>query len=363
MTHLSDFLVVRERKYLHSAWVVVCAFALLLVQAHAQNSAYGNIYGKITDGSGAALVGVQIVASSPNVGGTFKAVSDGAGDYRLRELPPGEGYQIAVDFPGFDKYVRSGLIIRAGLNVTLDVALKVGSQQQTVEVNGEAPLLETQSAEQNINLSGELLRALPLSQRHDWSDVFQVTPGIISASSDAYGGQTYFLRGSENENHATLLDGIDIGSFQQNWPSNTISIGNEALGDIQIKIGANDASSPAAMGMVINLASPTGSDKFHGSVYYLIGPSSLNAGNVSGGVSAVESTNQPDFSLSGPVIKKRAWFFISGRYIDRDDGISRTSTQQTQLSALAPGYSPFSNQSRGFVFWPISMFRSMIAIV
>ena len=73
-------------------------------------------------------------------------------------------------------------------------------------------------------------------------------------------GQTYFLRGSENENHAALLDGMDIGSFEQNWPSNTISIANESLGDLQIKTGANDASSPAAMGMVINLASPVGSD-------------------------------------------------------------------------------------------------------
>ena len=68
------------------------------------------------------------------------------------------------------------------------------------------------------------------------------------------------------------MDGMDIGSFEQNWPSNTISIGNEALGDIEIKTGANDTLSPAAMGMVINLASPTGADQFHGSLVYLVGP-------------------------------------------------------------------------------------------
>jgi hypothetical protein len=99
-----------------------------------------------------------------------------------------------------------------------------------------------------------------------------LTPGILSASTDAYGGQVYFVRGSENENHATLLDGADIGSFQQNWPSNYIAMSTEALGDIQVKTGATDASSPSAMGMVINMATPTGGNSFHGAAALLASP-------------------------------------------------------------------------------------------
>jgi hypothetical protein len=241
-------------------------------------------------------------------------------------------------------------VVRAGLNVTVDIALNIGSQSQTVEVSGEAPLIDTQSAEQATNLSGELLRNIPITGRHDWSDSLQLTPGIISASSDAQGGQTYFLRGSENENHATLLDGMDIGSFGQNWPSNTISIANESLGDIQIKTGANDASSPAAMGMVINLGSPVGSDQYHGSLLYLIGPASLNGNNVPGGNAAASASQQPDFSFGGPIKKDRAWFFVSGRYIYRNDGISQTSTQTAYLQQIDPGFHSFPNESRGLVF-------------
>jgi hypothetical protein len=203
--------------------------------------------------------------------------------------------------------------------VTVDINLNVGSQSQTVQVSGDAPVIDTQSAEQAVNLSGELLRNIPITGRHDWSDSLQITPGIISASSDAQGGQTYFLRGSENENHATLLDGMDIGSFEQNWPSNTISIANESLGDIQIKTGANDASSPAAMGMVINMASPVGSDQYHGSFLYLIGPASLNANNVPGGNAAASATQQPDFSFGGPLKKQRAWFFLSSQRRNQSD--------------------------------------------
>jgi hypothetical protein len=213
-----------------------------------QTSADGTIHGRVVDSSGADLVGVSIVAHSSAVGGTFTASSDSEGNYRLTELPAGTDYVVQAEAQGFEKIARVGLVVRAGLNVTVDIAVKVGSQTQTVEVSGDAPVIDTQSAEQAVNLSGELLRNVPITGRHDWSDSLQITPGIISASSDGQGGQTYFLRGSKNENHATLLDGMDIGSFEQNWPSNTISIANESLGDIQIKTGANDASSPAAMG-------------------------------------------------------------------------------------------------------------------
>ena len=340
------------RSYWRSAVlaIVVGLFSFPLSTALAQTTADGTIHGHVADSSGAALVGVNIVAHSSTVGGTFKAVSDSEGNYRLTDLPPGTDYVVEASTSGFDKFVRTGLVVRAGLNVTVDIALKIGSQAQTVEVSGDAPLIDTQSVEQATNLSGELLRNVPITGRHDWSDSLQLTPGIISASSDAQGGQTYFLRGSENENHATLLDGMDIGSFGQNWPSNTISIANESLGDIQIKTGANEASSPAAMGMVINLASPVGSDQYHGSLVYLIGPASLNGNNVPGGNAAASATQQPDFSFGGPIKRNRAWFFASGRYIHRNDGISQTSTQNAYLQQIDPGFQTFPNESRGFVF-------------
>src|SRR6202789_1649801 len=315
-----------------------------------QTTADGTIHGRITDAGGSAVPDVNIAAHITTVGGTFKAISDPEGNYRLTELPPGTDYIVEAEVSGFEKFERSGLIVRAGLNVTVDVQLKVGSENQTVQVSSDAPLIDTQSAEQAVNLSGELLRSVPIPGRHDWSDSLQIPPGIISASSDAEGGQTYFLRGSENENHATLLDGMDIGSFEQNWPSNTISIANESLGDIQIKTGANDASSPAAMGMVINLASPVGSDQYHGSFLYLIGPASLNGNNVPGGNAAASASQQPDFSLGGPIKRQRAWFFVSGRYIHRNDGISQTSAQDAYLQAIDPSFQPFPNESRGFVF-------------
>ncbi|MDX6574841.1 MAG: hypothetical protein QOE96_794 [Blastocatellia bacterium] len=168
---------------------IVALLAFSSGNVSAQTSADGTIHGRIADTSGAALVGVNIVAHSSAVGGSFKAESDSEGNYRLTDLPPGTDYVVEASTAGFEKFVRNGLVVRAGLNVTVDIALNIGSQSQTVEVSGEAPLIDTQSAEQATNLSGELLRNIPITGRHDWSDSLQLTPGIISASSDAQGAR------------------------------------------------------------------------------------------------------------------------------------------------------------------------------
>ena len=165
MTKRNIRLWIRRNAVLAPALLSILAFHLL--SASAQTSADGSIYGHVTDNSGAALVGVQLTAHSPAVGGTFKAVTDDQGNYRLLELPPADDYTLEAENSGFEKFIRVGLIVRAGLNVTVDIPLKIGSQAQTVQVSGDAPLIDTQSSEQAVNLSGELLRSIPITGRHD----------------------------------------------------------------------------------------------------------------------------------------------------------------------------------------------------
>ncbi|MBV9268836.1 MAG: TonB-dependent receptor [Acidobacteriaceae bacterium] len=326
---------------------LICCCAPLAVT---QTTAGGSIRGHVSDATQAPVSDVVIFAQSPDVGGVFRGLTDEHGDYVLNDIPPANDYSITGEKQGFERLKQDNIVVRAGANATADLILQVGAVSQTVQVNADANLVDLVSSEQTADISGETMRAVPLTNRREWSDFLQLTPGVTSASSDAYGGQTYFVRGSENENMATLLDGADIGAFLQNWPSNYISISTASLADIQIKTGGADASSPAAMGSVINIASPTGSDQFHGSLALLVTPLSWNSNNTPGGVSAASSGLQPDFSLGGPIKRKKAWFFVSGRYINRDDGISRTPSQLSQLTALDPSFKPFSNQARGFVF-------------
>ena len=96
--------------------------------------------------------------------------------------------------------------------------MKLGEIEETILVAGETPMLEVQKTTQAINISGEFQRPLPLSSRRVWQDALDLTPGIMSRSTDQFGGSVYFLRGTENENHVVQVDGVDAGSFRQNWP-------------------------------------------------------------------------------------------------------------------------------------------------
>src|ERR1700730_18367962 len=82
--------------------LALLTFGLRSGNARAQTSADGTIHGRVADTTGAALAGVNIVAHNPSVGGTFKAVSDNEGNYRLTELPPGIDYVVEAEATGFE---------------------------------------------------------------------------------------------------------------------------------------------------------------------------------------------------------------------------------------------------------------------
>jgi hypothetical protein len=79
-------------------------------------------------------------------------VSDSEGNYRLINLPAGAGYQVTAVLEGFSRFERTGLVVRAGLNVALDISLQVGAVSETLTVEGDTPLLEVLKAEQNVNI-------------------------------------------------------------------------------------------------------------------------------------------------------------------------------------------------------------------
>lgn len=326
-----------------------CIITLLLCAtastAPAQIASEGSIRGFIKDEQGAALPGVTLTATTPQSSTPFTAVSDSQGFYRLVNLRPGT-YDVVAVLPGFAKFERTGLGVRAEVNIQVDVVMKIGGIEETIQVSGESPMLEVQKTTQAINISGEFQRALPLSGRRVWQDALDLTPGIMSRSTDQFGGSVYFLRGTENENHVVQVDGVDAGSFRQNWPGQYLGLSSEAIDDIQIKTAGVDASAPLAEGMVINIATPSGTNQVKGSVGAVYTAIAWNDNNTPGGTPVVSRTVQPDLALGGPLLRSRAWFFGTFRYTSRLTGISRSSALLDNLEALVPGFEPFNNEGR-----------------
>jgi hypothetical protein len=327
----------------------VASLALVLSlcasDAAAQIAAEGTIRGYVKDEQGGVLPGVTLTATTPAASTAFTARTDADGFYRLINLPPGI-YIVVSELAGFSKFERTGLEVRAELNIQVDVTLKIGNVTESIQVSGETPMLEVQKTVQAVNISGDFQRALPLSGRREWSDSLALTPGIMSRSTDQFGGELYFLRGTENENHVIQIDGGDVGSFEQNWPGFFARLNTEAISDTQVKTAGVDASSPLAVGMVINIATPSGTNRLKGSAAAVYTAKRWNGNNTPGGTPVASRVFQPDVAAGGPVIKDRAWFFASMRYTDRRTGVSRDASLLANLQGLVPGFQPFDNEGK-----------------
>src|SRR5688572_8161601 len=141
--------------------VVVFAMAVLIPSAvYAQAS----IAGAVRDTSGAVLPGVTVEAASPALIEKVRTVvTDGAGNYRIIDLRPGQ-YTVTFTLPGFNTVKREGIILEGSFSATVNADLRVGALEETITVTGAAPVVDIQSVRQQQVIDREAIRDLPTSR-------------------------------------------------------------------------------------------------------------------------------------------------------------------------------------------------------
>lgn len=326
-----------------------CFLALVLCvgasSAPAQTSVGGSIRGVVTDDQKGVLPGVTVTGTSASVARPFVAVTDADGVYRLSDLPPGE-YALTAELQGFAKTLRGGIVVRAGLNLSVDLAMQVGGLSETVEVRSETPMLEVDKPVQAVNIEGALQRELPLSPRRDYTDFLEATPGLNTYVNPQSGGGIYSLRGSTIESHVVQVDGADMSSFRQSRPD-YIAISSDSLDDVQVKVAASDASAPLGNGVVINVATPSGTNVLRGSLSGAYTSKDWSADNNPTGDPNYSTLKQVDASVGGPIARDNVWFFGSWRKASRQLGINRDASQLRLQRALDASWEPFTNTFEG----------------
>ena len=133
---------------------------LLFTSAAVAQVSTGSISGSVLDPNGAAVPGARVMAKHTTTGVVTETQSSDAGLYVFPTLAVGP-YDITAEKSGFKKLNRASLEVRIATRLDLDLRLEVGDVQQSIDVTGEAPLLETTSAQRGQNLSNELLNKLP----------------------------------------------------------------------------------------------------------------------------------------------------------------------------------------------------------
>jgi hypothetical protein len=311
--------------------VLVTALLLAAPAALAQTTEQGSIRGYVKDAQGGVLPGVTIVARSATVGGVYTAVTDAEGFYRLLRLPPAQ-FSVSAELGGFSKFVREAIQIRAGMTIEIDIVMQVGGVAETVVVKAETPMLEVKTATQALNTSGELQRQLPLAANRNFASFFFLTPGVVSEENGSH-----FVHGATYDSQVLQVDGADLTSNLQavTW---YVQFSTEAIEDVQVKTAGMDASAPLTQGAVINIATRSGGNEFHGATGALFKAKAWMANNEPGGTVPRVRLFQPDSSLGGPILKDRAWFFGSHRYTGQRSTASGTADDLAMLAALVPNW-------------------------
>jgi hypothetical protein len=325
------------------------ALGVLLVAwaAPAFSQGGGFLRGYVKDDSGAVLPGVSVTATSPELLQPTVVVTDEAGLYRLNNLPPGT-YVIQAELAGFATHRREGILVRAGQTFTIDITMGLSTLAETITVSGESPMIETSKPTTSITLDRELIRAAPISSRRVFSDALDLAPGVSSRNvDDGVGRRSYYFKGAVIFSHVFTLEGAPAGSFLDS-SAHSIGFGGDTIQDSELKLAGVDPASPTGTGVVMNIIAPRGGNQFRGSFMYDYQDMSWNAdntkgGSAPGGLPTVQSVNQFDASLGGPIVRDRVWFFGSFRRADLKNGISRSEFNLQNVQANDPNFENFDN--------------------
>jgi hypothetical protein len=306
--------------------VLVAGVLVTLLPAVA--AAQSTISGTVRDASGGVLPGVTVEATSPALIEKVRVVTtDASGQYRIVDLRPGT-YTITFTLTGFSTVRREGFELAANFAAPLNVDLKVGALEETITVTGDAPLVDVQSATQQVSLKREVLDAIPNGR--NMPAVGKLMPGIVSTMEvgGSEGMQTpgMSVHGSSQTNYQidgmTLQSPIGNGTAAMYWNDGqfenvsfqTSGIPAEvALGGVRVMMTPRDGGN-AFKGSVVGQFAKIQSNNF---------TDKLKAGGLTEPNETLEQWDE-NASVGGPVMRDRVWFFLTQRYWGVNQLISNT---------------------------------------
>ncbi len=325
---------------------LVLGLSLLISTSAFAQTGDGGLIGYVRDASGAVLPGITVTATSPGMIAERQVFSDENGYFRIINLPVGI-YALTGELPGFSTFRQEGINVRAGSTFTVNVVMQVGAVTETITVTSESPMIDTISAESQVLVDGEFQRSVPVQARRNWSDILELTPGIMSRPFDDNSGRmVYYGRGAHHFTHVIKMDGANASSYYDAQPT-FINMSTDSIGDVELKSGGADASTEMGVGLNVNIVTPNGGNEFHGQVTATMqgngdgwndGQSQVAAVasrlGGSGGSPTIQQVFQYDGNFGGPIVRDRLWFFGNFRHNRLENGISRSSPEIEQLKAF-----------------------------
>lgn len=299
-----------------------------------------DVRGTIMDEQGAAVAGADVSITNAQTGLSRSMKSGSDGGYSFTELPLGT-YNIHVTHPGFKAETQTGVALHVNDSLVLNVSLRIGAISETVSVEASPVAVETTSGELTGLIGANQVSELPLNGRN-FMQLITLVPGVAPAEAFSVtnkglkGASDVSVSGSPSNGNQWLVDGAnnnDTGSQR------TILIypSTESIQEFKIERNSYGAEFGLMAGATISLVTKSGTNDFHGSVYYSGRNDKLNAYDteLKAGCPTPLSPitcpknkfrgNDYGYTIGGPVKKGKVFFFWSQEWNKRIEGLTATN--------------------------------------
>jgi len=348
-----------KRACFRLAALLLAAFALVYAQSFT-----AGVRGTVTDQSQAAVPAAQVVITDADRGTSQTTVTDAVGRYTFTALPPGN-YVLTVEAQGFKKFSSGRFTLVVQQQSTVNAQLEVGDVSATVEVVGSAALVNTTIANLGQVIENKYIISLPNIGRTPMALTY-LTPGVVGSGGRRGDTNTNFVaNGSRNSTSDVLLDGVTVVTVEQNSGITDLKYtpSVDAVQEFKMQTNFFSAEYGQTGGAVVNMVTKSGTNEFHGSGYYFLRHSDLNANdwfsNRGNRTRPYYRRDQFGGVIGGPVIKDKTFFF--GTYertkskspltftatfptlLQREGDFSQTRNTAGQVMTIFNPYDTFTN--------------------
>jgi hypothetical protein len=282
------------------------------------------LFGTIHDPAGLATANATVSAEQQATGTRFEAASDDKGDYHLLGLAAGS-YAVTVDKSGFRPYRQTGITLRAGDQIRLDVNLALGDASQSITVHAEASQLETANGSVSFHVSQAQIETLPLDGRN-FIPLVALSPGVALPGG---GSLLPRINGSRPRTNEYLYDGVSVLQPEPGQVAFYPVI--DAIQEVRLNVNAYSPEYGRSNGGTVMVIGKSGSNQFHGTLFEFFRNEVLNARNyfAQPGRKPEYRRNQYGLTLGGPVRKNKTFAFLDWQGTRLRTGITRQSVVPT----------------------------------
>ncbi|HZI47023.1 MAG TPA: carboxypeptidase regulatory-like domain-containing protein, partial [Pyrinomonadaceae bacterium] len=290
----------------------------------AQSTTTGSIGGVVSNPNKEVVAGASVTVKNIGTNKEDTATTDDTGRFKVANLQPGT-YSVTVNSSGFSPMTAENVVVEVGRETGLEVSLSVGPVTGTVDVSAEAPVINTTQQDFSSNINQTSINELPINGRR-WSNFALLTPGAVP---DGTFGLISFRGISGLLNNNTIDGGDNNQAFFAEERGRTrisYSVSQAAIREFQVNTSSYSAEYGRSAGGVVNAITKSGTNEFHGGVFYYQRnnkwgarnplafrsvPNPNGSGFVPQGFKPEDVRHQFGGTIGGPIVKDKAFFFFS----------------------------------------------------